>query len=106
MGFLKIYGHSDDLIEIEGDIEDEIGCFDSDVEIIASDGTILFAHYGSPELGGVWKISVEKLGVGTKMTHTPAVDEDGDYSDIVTVTNEAFAKIHAAGRLIKKKREQ
>lgn len=29
---LKIYGASDDLVEIEGSIEDEINCYDASVE--------------------------------------------------------------------------
>ena len=38
---VKIYGCSDDLVEIEGSKypEDEIGCYDSDVKIWFSDGT-------------------------------------------------------------------
>ena len=38
----KIYGTSDDLIEVEGDIYDEIGAYEAqDKGILLSDGTVL-----------------------------------------------------------------
>lgn len=38
----KIYGTSDDLIEFEGDIYDEIGAYEAqDKGILLSDGTVL-----------------------------------------------------------------
>ena len=45
MGTLKIYGASDDLVEIEGDFEEEIGAYDcgndGDEFLAVSDGTLL-----------------------------------------------------------------
>lgn len=54
----KIYGASDDLIEIEGAINDEVSCYDATRVIIkASDGTQARITYN-----GEWKISVEVEG--------------------------------------------
>ena len=55
---VKIYGASDDLVEIEGsDYEDEIGCYDSDVRIRFVDGTQI--RIGYPKNGqAIWWIEV------------------------------------------------
>lgn len=60
---IKIYGCSDDLVEICGSVykEDEIGCFDHDVRIRFFDGTIIRIGYPKKDLG-VWWIEVEKQG--------------------------------------------
>lgn len=63
--YTKIYGSSDDLIEIEGQINDEIGCFNhkNPITITVSDGTkaTIFYH-------GDWKINV--LFAGDKFLQT------------------------------------
>ena len=50
---IKIYGCSDDLVEIYGSVykEDEIGCFDHDVRIRFFDGTIIRIGYPKKDLG-------------------------------------------------------
>ena len=60
---IKIYGCSDDLVEIYGSVykEDEIDCFDHDVRIRFFDGTIIRIGYPKKDLGGWW-IEVEKQG--------------------------------------------
>lgn len=60
---IRIYGCSDDLVEIEGSKyhEDEIGCYDSDVRIFFDDGTVIQIGYNKPDLG-IWYIIVEKQG--------------------------------------------
>lgn len=62
---IKIYGCSDDLVEICGSVykEDEIGCFDHDVRIRFFDGTIIRIGYPKKDLG-VWWIEVEKTRDG------------------------------------------
>ena len=60
---VKIYGCSDDLVEIENSKykENEIGCYDSDVRIRFTDGTIIRIGYPKENLA-VWWIEVEKEG--------------------------------------------
>ncbi len=54
----KIYGASDDLIEIEGAINDEANHYDAkNVKITCSDGTTAVISYN-----GNWMITVKKTG--------------------------------------------
>lgn len=63
----KVYGQSDDLIEIEGDeLRGEVGYYGGDEDegalLVMSDGTILGVKYGKPGNLGVWAISVVRKG--------------------------------------------
>lgn len=68
----KVYGYSDDNFSFHGDLHDEIGCYDTDLIITFSDGTVIRTHYGKCEGGsepgqgmeseGIWHISVLKQG--------------------------------------------
>lgn len=82
MGVL-IYGVSDDLIEIEGDVREEFTFpNDDDVHLALSDGTLLSAEYGD---NGVWRFRVLSAGrMGVTIDQAPADDED-NYSDRVSV---------------------
>ena len=87
---IKIYGASDDLIEIEGEIRDEIGCYDHKrpIKISVSDGTIATIFYD-----GEWKINVSFAGnkylkkvdsVGDDKKHIePDAIDCTSYSDIL-----------------------
>lgn len=80
---LKIYGASDDLIEIEGDIREEFGPPDGPVLLGFSDGTVLQVQYGA---GGnaFWRITPIIYG-SASYSKTEATDEDERYSDVVTL---------------------
>ena len=81
---IKVYGCSDDLVEIEGNYEDEIVCYDRNVRIVFRDGTKILVGYGKPGLG-VWWIKVEKQGTA-KQALTICEDEDAEiYSDIFEI---------------------
>ena len=87
----KIYGASDDLIEIEGAVEDEIGCyFKPKANITCSDGTT-----GNIAYDGNWNIIIkekgslfEKLVLGNP-AEEPHTDEDckglSAYSDVLVL---------------------
>lgn len=86
---VKIYGASDDLIEIEGFQNgfDEIDCYDEKVEIDFLDGTIISIVYGKPNLA-VWGIKVLREG---KANHTLTICEDEEaeiYSDIFEIDSD------------------
>ena len=86
---VKVYGCSDDLVEIENSTykEDEIGCYDSDVRIRFLDGTVIRVGYSKPNLA-VWWIEVEKQGTANQML-TICEDEEADiYSDIFEIDSE------------------
>lgn len=103
---VKVYGCSDDLVEIEGSAykEDEIGCYDQDVRIRFVDGTVIRVSYPKRTLLGeyvaIWGIKIEKRG--TANYHLELCDnEDADlYSDVFTI--DAEVKSHS---VIKKRRE-
>ena len=86
---VRIYGASDDLVEIEGGEykENEIGCYDSQVRIWFEDGTVILVGYPK-ECGAVWWIYVEKYGL-SKHEVILCYDEDADiYSDIFEIDSE------------------
>ena len=100
---VKVYGCSDDLVEIENSTykEDEIGCYDSDVRIRFLDGTVIRVGYSKPNLA-VWWIEVEKQGTANQML-TICEDEEADiYSDIFVIDSE----IKSHGVIKKKEREK
>ena len=83
----KVYGVSDDLIEFEGDLSGEVGCYGTEdneqgVLLIFSDGTVLEVKYGKND-SAIWAINV--LHKGTLFGSIElCADEDSDpYSDIV-----------------------
>lgn len=87
----KIYGASDDLIEIEGAINDEVGCYFKAKQMIAcSDNTKASISYD-----GEWKINVlvegEKFlgkinSVGDDAKHiSPDAEGLTSYSDVLVL---------------------
>lgn len=77
----KIYGYSDDIVEIENNTSfDEVNCYNKDVFIILSDGVRVKFSY----LDGVWKASVINKG-NACFNIDEAKDADSDnYSDVFT----------------------
>jgi hypothetical protein len=89
---VKVYGASDDLVEIEGSEykEDEIGCFEHDVRITFADGTVI--RVGYPKDGmAVWWIKKEIQGPANQRLII-CNDEDADiYSDIFYIESDVIA---------------
>ncbi len=77
---VKVYGVSDDLVEIEGSSywEDEIGCYDKDVRIWFCDGTVIRIRYAD---GGIWRIDVETQGTEKHRLDVCSGEDEDDYSD-------------------------
>ena len=81
---LTVYGYSDDLIEVDGDISTEFTCpSDNGIDqgyLAFSDGTMLRISYDDP---GVWRIGVITRGSGTDIVLTPTTEHDPNvYSDV------------------------
>lgn len=86
---VKIYGRSDDLVEIYGSAykENEIGCWNSDVRIRFVDGTVIRVGYPK-EIGAIWWIEIEKRGPAEQRL-TICEDEDAEiYSDTFEILAE------------------
>ena len=79
---VTIYGASDDLVEVEGDLAEEFSCNDGGF-LSFSDGTILFIEYRSDS--GEWKISQMAVGAAEFSNRVPTGDE---YSDHATLTGD------------------
>jgi hypothetical protein len=82
----RIYGASDDLVEIEGDIYEEIGCYGTDdrpvgVLLAFSDGTILEAKYGKLGLG-IWEVKTHRSGDLLKSVDFCTSEDAKPYSDV------------------------
>lgn len=88
---ITVYGSSDDLIEVEGDIREEFTYRMSPItdegagDLLAfSDGTILRIAYTA---AGVWRITQVALGTSSLgIEQAPEGDED-NYSDRATLSS-------------------
>jgi hypothetical protein len=79
-----VYGASDDLIEVEGDICAEFYAAADDTPTLLgfSDGTVLKVAYDDE---GIWRVN--RVAVGSaEYQKTEATDPDGDYTDRVQLT--------------------
>lgn len=90
MATVKIYGASDDLVEVEGDVNgcNEYGSFDKATYIHLSTGDVFKAEYTDE---GVWKVDrfrngKKKLSIA-KEPHADGDDPD-PYTDTVTITGD------------------
>ena len=89
---VRVFGASDDLVEIEGSNspDSEIGCYDGTVKLEFSDGTVVRFGYGKNGLG-IWWCEVEREGT-TPYRLTECDDEDAEvYSDIFEIDAEVVA---------------
>jgi len=82
---ITIYGASDDLIEIEGDIQEEFNWIpynEHEFKLLAfSDGTLLRVAYDSD---GVWRLN--KVASGAAKFSKVEGDVEKDTPDIVTLS--------------------
>lgn len=99
MATLTITGYSDDNIEIDGAIREEIGFYpesENNACILAvSDGTVLKVVYDSY---GIWRVTRLIEGAAT-MTKVEG-DVDKDTFDVVTLTHDAFKWVVVGDQVI------
>lgn len=84
MAKVIVYGASDDLIEVEGDLREEFYASWKGNYLHFSDGTILEISYSDE---GCWVISCESKG-SAQYEHVPHDNEVTTYSDKVTLTGD------------------
>ncbi|GHG97377.1 hypothetical protein ACFORH_42755 [Amycolatopsis roodepoortensis] len=80
---IKIYGASDDLIEVDGDIRAEFPVTDTGedgVLLAVSSGVVIRIRYRT-----CWRIDLV-TGAGVEIVPCPEDDED-NYSDVATITD-------------------
>lgn len=106
MSEVKVYGASDDLIEIDGDISEEFSwCKDEEPAYLGfSDGTVLRIIYDDT---GLWKIMIINKGTATVEKSFEATDSDSDnYSDIVVLKDEKIDWVMFARKFVKSKEKK
>ncbi len=83
MNSITIYGASDDLIEVEGDLSEEFGCYDEKENYLSfNDGTVLSVVYADD---GCWRINrVVKGTAEYSKVEADGADTD-NYTDRVTL---------------------
>lgn len=93
---VTIYGASDDLIEVDGDLSEEFDSHDQPTYLLFNDGTQLKIEYWDD---GIWRVNLIETGKASA-TRTPGFEDESDtvsppdhpgtsipsYSDYVTLT--------------------
>ena len=96
---VKIYGASDDLLELEGDISEEIGVDCNEVFYIGiSDGTLLRVEYDDY---AIWRI--DRVRKGFNNFEKVLGDPEEDTNDIATIHGELSWILIGSVRILNKK---
>jgi len=90
----KIWGTSDDLIEVDGDVRGEVDCYDDEVLLICSDGTLLGIKYGKMEMA-IWQINVIQEGSFLEGVEQ-CTSEDADIYSDVALFHDGLKWVYAA----------
>lgn len=100
---ITLTGHSDDLIELDGDLYEEwpYGAAESDDgDFVAfSDGTVLRIWYGD---AGVWRITPVVRGMALVGIEQAPEDDEENYSDTATLTGALWA-VHGVAITIERR---
>lgn len=84
VAIVKIYGASDDLIELDGDIYEEFEASEGGDLLAFSEGTVLRIRYDGD---GIWRITpVTKGSAALVVEQCPATDDSG--TDTATLTGD------------------
>lgn len=86
---VTVYGASDDLIEVEGDISEEFGAHHDSNYVAFSNGVVLRVAY---DRDGFWRIA--PVAGGSRVTIEFADDEETNYSDRATITEDVAWAVH------------
>lgn len=86
---VKVYGASDDLVEVENTATkwDEIGCFDQNVRLTFEDGTKILVGYSKKDLA-VWWIKVEYVGTAAQSLYICENEDEYPYSDVFEIDSD------------------
>lgn len=79
---ITVYGASDDLIEVEGDIREEFDIDGGGKLFAFSDGTVIQVEWTKV---GIWRITPMIKGSGELNIVQAPVDDDDNYSDRATL---------------------
>jgi len=85
MSKIVIYGYSDDLIGVDGDIRDEFSYSENGSAFACSDGTVGRIDYTD---SGLWKISVVKHGSAQAEMVVATDPDSSEYSDRLALSGD------------------
>lgn len=85
---IQVSGYSDDLVEIDGDWVDEIGCYEHVATIEFNDGTEIEMQYEGP----MWKVKVIREGSADHRIEK-LVENDDYYSDLFTIETDGIVSV-------------
>lgn len=95
---LYIYGSSDDLVEVEGAINEEFGyrnTADDKGDLLAfSDGTVVRIRYDD---NGVWRITPVARGTAELTIEQAPEDDEKQYTDRATLAGDVRWVVHGDG---------
>jgi hypothetical protein len=95
---ITVYGASDDLIEVDGDIREEFSHYGDDAALLAfSDGTILRVLYGTD---GIWRITPVATG-SAQLTHVFGQD-DREHTDKATLDGDVRWVVYGTAMAVKR----
>lgn len=85
---IQIYGHSDDLVEVEGEVSDEYGAYRRAAVLRIDDhanntAAIITGEYG--KRNGVWSFSVEQVDEGIPLPPIKISTHENGYSPLLTI---------------------
>ena len=88
-----IYGASDDLIEVDGDLYEEFSYQDDGAGDLLgfSDGTLLRIRHDEE---GVWRITPIRIGTKLEGVEQAPADDDKNYSDRATFSDNLAWVLH------------
>ena len=79
----QIYGASDDLIEVDGQVSEEFSALGNDSSLLAfSDGTVLRVTYDDND---IWRIALVVQGSATLAIQQAPEDDERNYTDRATL---------------------
>jgi len=87
MPSVLIYGQSDDLIEVDGEFEDEFDAYGCWRYLHFADGTVVRCGYDLVDEKG-WDVSVVKSGTAIAEELEPELDDDEHYTDRLRLTGD------------------
>lgn len=77
--YTKVFGYSDDVLYIESDkVNKEIDCFENDVKVYFTDGTVILFAY----IEGLWKCEIRNVGTASSAVQEADNAYSDNYSDI------------------------
>lgn len=97
---VTVYGRSDDLVEVDGDLSEEFGGGEAGTTLVFGDGTHLLVKYADD---GCWRIERTKTGTATCTKVFTATDSDSkEYSDRVELEGDLVSvdKVRSRGEIV------